>query len=63
MGGGSKIGANFPKISENESENWEMSHIVQQRQRYTKENWPVSVDAWIMQAYFSFDKIFRENKF
>ena len=31
-------------------------------ERYT-ENWLISVDAWIMQAYLSFDKIIEENKF
>jgi hypothetical protein len=30
---------------------------------YTKENWSVFVDAWIVQAHLSFDKIFEDAKF
>jgi len=56
-------GEKGPKSRENDSEKGKISHIVTQRQKYTKENRSVYVDALIMFVYFSFDKIFKEAKF
>ena len=61
VGGGGE--SDFLKPSENDNEDWKMNHITSQRQRYTKENWPVSLDAWIMRAYLSFDKILKRLNF
>ena len=47
-GGGGKVGANFPKPRENDSEKWKISHRVQGKD--ILKNLPISVDAWIMQA-------------
>ena len=40
-----------------------MSHIIPQRQKYPKEDWNFSLDAWIMQDYLSFDNILDKLNF